>query len=156
MVFERAKPEDINQLVELRMGYLWDDFGALSREDEARIRRDLPGYFERHLNSDLIAFVAREGETLVACVLLRLVEKPMSPAFLSGMTGAVLNVYTRPECRGQGCASRLMRMLMEEAAERHLDVVELHATDMGYGLYKRLGFEERPSKYRAMNWHPGK
>lgn len=154
MVFEKATAADKEQLIELRIGYLREDFGELSPDDEARIRGGLPGYFERHLNNDLIAFVAREGESLAGCVLLRLVEKPMSPAFLSGMTGAVLNVFTRSAFRGRGCATRLMTMLMAEAAARRLDVVELNATDMGYGLYKNLGFEERQSRYRAMRWRP--
>ena len=56
----------------MRLAYLAEDHGALDPADEARIRRDLPGYYRRHLNGDLTAFVAREGDELVGCALLLL------------------------------------------------------------------------------------
>ena len=80
MTLEKAVASDIDQLVGLRLAYLAEDKGGLNREDEARIRRDLPAYFAEHLNDDLLAFVARQGAVIVACALLLLVDKPMSPA----------------------------------------------------------------------------
>ena len=136
----------------MRLAYLAEDHGTLDPADEARIRRDLPGYYRRHLNGDLTAFVAREGDELVGCALLLAVEKPMSPAFINGRTGTVLNVYTRPEYRDRGYARRLMEMLMEEAAAQDMSAVELKATDMGHGLYKALGFEDDRSGYHPMKW----
>ena len=155
MVFEKADASRIGQLVDLRLAYLAEDGGALTPEDAARIRRDLPGYFRNHLNRGLIGFVAREGETLAACALLLIVEKPMSPAFINGRTGTVLNVYTRPEYRRRGYARRLMEMLMAEAKARELCVVELKATEMGAALYRSMGFADDASAYRRMAWRCG-
>ncbi|MBQ8108606.1 MAG: GNAT family N-acetyltransferase [Clostridia bacterium] len=152
MCFESAGMADIDRLVELRLAYLREDLGALSAGDEARIRSRLPDYFRRHLGCDLTALAARDGAAIVACAWLLAVEKPMSPAFINGKTGMVLNVYTRPEYRGRGYARRLMEMLMKEAASQGLCVVELKATRMGYGLYKSLGFEDAGTDYRGMIW----
>ena len=66
----------------------------------------------------------------------------------------MLNVYTKPEHRRMGHARRLMELLMEDAGKMGLSVVELKATEAGYGMYAALGFEESGSKYRAMRWAP--
>lgn len=151
MIFEKAAASDIAELVALRLAYLAED-GGLCEADAARIRRDLPDYFTRHLDGDVIAFVARDAEGIAACALMLLVEKPMSPAFINGRTAVALNVYTRPERRGRGYARRLMEMMMEEAARREVCRVELKATPMGYDLYRSMGFADDTSKYRRMTW----
>ena len=153
--FERARAGDIDELAALRLAYLSED-GGVGPEDAARMRRELPGYFERHLNRDLTAFVARKDGEIVACALLLQVEMPMSPAFINGRTGTVLNVYTKPEHRGRGCARRLMEMLLEEAKALGLSRVELKATPMGEPLYRALGFQDAGAAHRWMQWRPSR
>jgi ribosomal protein S18 acetylase RimI-like enzyme len=74
----------------------------------------------------------------------------MSPAFMSGKTGIVLNVYTRPESRRQGHARKLMEAMLADAKAMDLAVIELKATDDGYPLYRSLGFEDDSTTHRAM------
>lgn len=152
MGVERANAVDTDELVELRIAYLAEDNGALDEGDEAAIRAGLPAYYEAHLGHDLYAYVAREGGQIASCAFLIVVEKPMSPAFLSGRTGIVLNVYTRPEYRRRGYASQVMEALLADAAELGLSVVELKATDDGYPLYLSVGFSDDESKYHRMKW----
>ena len=96
--------------------------------------------------------VAKENDEIVSCAFLLIVEKPMSPAFLTGKTGTVLNVYTKLEHRKKGYARQLMNALLSEAKERDLSVVELKATEDGYHLYKSVGFEDVVSKYYTMRF----
>ena len=153
MRFERADAADIEALTALRLAYLAEDRG-LTDAEAAALRERLPGYFARHLDRDLRGYIAREGGEAAACVLLLVVEKPMSPAFPNGMTGTVLNVYTRPDFRRGGCAKRLMALLMADATAMGLSVVELKATACGHPLYRSLGFQDSGSEYRAMRWTP--
>ena len=95
MDVEKANATDIDELVELRIAYLTEDNGALDRVVEESIRTDLPGYYASHLGKDLHAYAIREGGRIASCAFLIVVEKPMSPAFMSGKTGIVLNVYAR-------------------------------------------------------------
>lgn len=152
MDVERASVADTDELVELRVAYLTEDNGALDEGDEAAIRAGLPGYYEAHLSRDLHAYVVRDGGRIVSCAFLIVVEKPMSPAFMSGRTGIVLNVYTRPDCRRRGYARRVMEALLTDARELGLSVVELQATDDGYPLYLSVGFADDTSKYHRMKW----
>ena len=147
----QATVADIDELIELRLAYLTDDFGELDGEQVLQLREVLPGYFQWHLQRDLLAFVARDDEgCMVSCAWLLLVEKPPSPRFPNGRTGVLFNVYTRPAWRRRGLARQVMGALIEESYQRQLDVIELHATDDGYPLYRSLGFADDSNTHKAM------
>lgn len=152
MEAKKARLEDIEILVELRLAYLTEDHGGLSGQEAGAIRRQLPGYFEAHLGKDLFCYLLRDGENVAACAFLLVTEKPMSPAFINGKTGTVLNVYTRPAFRRRGYGKAVMQALMADARAKELCVVELKATDAGYPLYQALGFADDGGKYRPMHW----
>ena len=97
MVFEKATIKDIDMLTKLRITYLQEDLGEITDTDLELIKSSLPSYYEKHLNNDLLVYVARDEDDIVSCAFLLIVEKPMSPSFITGKTGTVLNVYTMPE-----------------------------------------------------------
>ena len=151
MKFEKATTKDIEQLTELRVAYIQEDLGNVDEEDLEAMRRALPEYYSKHLNNDLHVYTARNDDRgIVACAFLLIVEKPASPAFITGKTGTVLNVYTKPKCRHKGYAKRLMEMMLEDAAKEKVSVIELKSTDEGYRLYQSVGFEDVVSKYHVM------
>ncbi len=152
MTVEKAGTEDVEALVKMRLNYLIEENGSLDAQDLATIRRELPGYFQVHLDKDLFVYVIRDGQTIVSCAFLLIVEKPMSPAFINGRTGIVLNVYTCPAYRRRGCARRIMEALLSEAKRMEISVIELKATANGYPLYRSVGFLEDISRYRIMKW----
>ena len=146
---ECASLADVPELIDLRLSYLTDDIGDLTEEQRQTLPRDLEPYLRFHMGRDLMVFVAREGG-IACCAWLLLVDKPPSPRFPRGRTGVLFNVYTRPEHRRKGLARAVMRKLLDDARARELDVVELHATEDGYPLYRSLGFEDDSSTHRAM------
>ena len=148
MKFEKATIKDINMLTDLRLAYLQEDLGVIT--DKQLIQESLPGYYEKHLNKDLMVYVARDDEDIIACAFLLIVEKPMSPSFITGKTGTVLNVYTKPEYRNKGYAKKLMTMMLEDATAQDVSVIELKSTEDGYLLYKSVGFEDVVVKYHNM------
>lgn len=151
-VYGQASLSDTPELVRLRIGYLTADFGELDPQQETDLWRELPAYFELHLDYDLLAFVARDEETnaIVCCAWLLLVTKPPSPRFPHGQTGTLFNVYTVPEHRRRGLARQVMLRLLDAARDLNLDVVELHATEDGYPLYRSLGFQDDSSTHVPM------
>lgn len=148
MIFEKATIKDINGLTDLRLAYLQEDLGVITNKE--LIQESLPGYYEKHLNKDLMVYVARDEEDIVSCAFLLIVEKPMSPSFITGKTGTALNVYTKPEYRNKGYAKKLMTMMLEDATAQDVSVIELKSTEDGYLLYKSVGFEDVVVKYHNM------
>ena len=49
-------------------------------------------------------------------------------------------MFTKPEYRGKGIATRLFEMTVAEAQKRGCGKVVLHATDMGRPIYEKFGF----------------
>ena len=150
MTFEKATIKDIDVLTNLRLAYLQEDLGNISNEDSTTIQTALPAYYTKHLNRDLMVYVARNQEDIVSCAFLLIVEKPMSPSFITGKTGTVLNVYTKPEHRHKGYAKQLMTMMLEDAAQLGVSIIDLKATKDGYPLYKSVGFEDVITEYHNM------
>lgn len=150
MIYEKATTKDISELTDLRIAYLQEDLGVITENDLQKLQTSLPGYYEKHLNKDLLVYVAREEDAIVSCAFLLIVEKPMSPAFITGKTGVVLNVYTKPEHRRKGHARKLITMMLEDAKACAVSVIELKATEDGYPLYKSIGFEDAGTQYHNM------
>lgn len=150
MVFDKATIKDIDVLTDLRVAYLNEDLGVISDENLELMKSTLPSYYTKHLNKDLMVYVARDGEDIVSCAFLLIVEKPMSPSFITGKTGTVLNVYTKPDYRKKGYAKKLITTMLEDAKAEGVSIIELKATEDGYSLYKSVGFEDVVAKYHNM------
>lgn len=147
----QATVADISALEQLRMDYLKEDFGELMDEQKQMLLAEIDPYLRWHLGTGLMVFVARDDEAgIVSCAWLLLIEKPPSPRFPHGRTGTLFNVYTVPEFRRRGLASKVMDALIEDARIRHLDLLELNATEDGYPFYRSLGFRNAHEKHRAM------
>ena len=77
---------------------------------------------------------------MIACGGLVFLQKPPSPGNHSGREAYIMNMYTAPEWRGRGLATRLFDALMGDAREAGAQLVRLHATEDGRALYERSGF----------------
>lgn len=150
LTYEKATTQDINTLSDLRIAYLQEDLGTLNDTDLSLMQTSLPSYYKKHLNQDLMVYVAKENDDIISCAFLLIIEKPMSPAFITGKTGTVLNVYTKPNYRRKGIAKQLLTMLLADSKALDISVVELKATEDGYSLYKSIGFEDVVAKYHNM------
>jgi GNAT superfamily N-acetyltransferase len=53
----------------------------------------------------------------------------------------ILSMYTAPEWRGKGIASRIVRELVADCRKQGYPTVVLHASEHGRSVYARLGFE---------------
>ena len=152
MNVEKAGINDIDALVKMRLDYLHEDNGSLTDCDIAVIRKNLPDYYREHMDKDLFVYVIREKQAIVACAFLLTIAKPMSPSFINGKTGIVLNVFTCQPYRRRGYAKQILEMLLEEAKRLELSVVELKSTEDGYLLYRSVGFVDGGSRYHMMKW----
>ncbi len=150
--FFRATKEDIDELVSLRIAYMIEEFGGITEEQRAGMEKQLPDYFERKLGTELIAFVASDGEKLIACALLHIIEMPGNAMLTSGLYGEVIGVYTKDDYRKQGICTHLMLDLVAYGKERGLGRIDLGASKSGYPVYQKIGFVEKEARFRAMSY----
>jgi ribosomal protein S18 acetylase RimI-like enzyme len=153
MIMRKADISDIDELIKIRLAYLEDDYNGLTTIQSETVRKQLPGYFRDHIGIDFIAYIAEEEREVLSSVFLLIVEKPANPHFLTGKTGTILNVYTKPEYRRQGLAGLLLAQAIQDSKEMELSYLELSASKAGYPLYKKLGFVESVSDYVPMKYN---
>jgi len=107
-------------------GFGWPDYGAADLAD------NLDHFLQNGLQRRFVAFVGIVGGEPAASSLI----------FFGVDAAGVYFVSTVPELRRHGLGSAVTAMALIEACRRGYDVAVLHATKMGYPVYRRLGFEE--------------
>jgi ribosomal protein S18 acetylase RimI-like enzyme len=137
----RATLDDIDDLVRLRLALL-REMGALVDADDAPLAEAIRSYLAADLPAGrFIVWVGTsEDGAVIACGGLVFLQKPPSPSNHSGREAYIMNMYTAPEWRGRGLATRLFDALMGDAREASVRLVRLHATEDGRALYERVGF----------------
>ena len=145
-----AIKEDVNELIRMRIAYMMDDYGSVTDQERKGMETHLPDYFSRKLGTELIAFVAKDGERIVSVAYLHIIEMPANSVLLNGLYGEVLSVYTEPDYRGKGICTKLMKNLVEYGKKIGLGRIELLATDEGYPIYAKVGFKDKEHRYRDM------
>ena len=149
MKVRKTVKEDIDLLIKIRMEYLFAEKGVSSSEEVQDIKMKLEEYFNKHLNKEFIAIVAENENEVLATAFMSIVERPPLIAFSSYLVGTVYNVFTYPQYRGEGIATKVMTELLSEAKLLGVAAVDLMATEKGKSLYKNLGFQV--SNYTSMN-----
>lgn len=151
MVVRLATVEDMEYLVRARFDYFaaeqWDMDEATRQSIEAQLRQ----YYAAHLGVDFFAAFVEEDNYIVSVAALCISEKPANLVVPTGKTGTIMNVLTYPAYRRRGHAARTVSLLVEEGKRHGLSHIELMASEMGRGVYARLGFQEKePSPYTDM------
>lgn len=96
--------------------------------------------WERGPTAELFATLPRAGHVYLA----RIDSKPAAcvAALDAGGDCGIWNVATRPEARGRGLATGLMRQALVDARDRGLKTTSLQGTAMGRPVYRHLGYRE--------------
>ena len=85
--------------------------------------------------------VGYEDELPVACIALKKTND---------LTSEAKRLFIKPECRGKGYARIMLNVMLDRAGELGFSEVTFttkpSVMEIGYGLYKRMGFEEVSEK----------
>jgi len=108
-------------------GFGWPSYGARDVADNLEYLLTAKGSHRR-----FVAYVGVVEEAPVASSLV---------FFGAGVAG-IYHVSADPDHRGRGLGSTITSAPLVEARSRGYRVAILHATEMGYPVYRRLGFED--------------
>lgn len=144
-----ALPEDVELLTEMRLEMRRERETVPLSMPETEFRRLTRESFTRLLNNGtLVSFLAFAGPEAAACSGMLLQESLPSYRNPSGKTGFILNMYTRPDWRGNHLAVRLLDALRDHARNLGCARLELSASPMGRGVYLKYGFSEISGQMR--------
>lgn len=135
---------DLPVLVEFRAS-MFRDMGWM---DEERLTRLGPLYAEyvreAAARSEFFSWIAQEDGLAVGGASLLWERVPPTVRNLSGRQAYILGVYVRPEYRHRGIAHRLIEHAVAYAREEGAEVISLHFSPAGQGLYEKFGFSVSP------------
>jgi GNAT superfamily N-acetyltransferase len=140
--YRKAGIEDLDDLVEFRIRFL-NDYKDHPRDGETEIlRKNIKDYLEKEIPREkFVAFIAEtDGEVVASSGMEVRDVAPRYGALLKGRMGYIMNMYTLPDLRNRGIATRLLHMLIEEAKRLDVGLVHLHASKDGSGIYEEAGF----------------
>ncbi len=145
LTFRKANVRDAEILSDYRIVFLNEVYGIDSHPDEEQLQIELVEYFTESLRQEsVVAWLAEYDSKVVSTSSLVIWDAPLSYSGLGskGKRGYILNMFTLDGFRKKGIASVLLEKLLSEAKDLALELVTLHATDDGIGVYKKIGFEE--------------
>jgi len=141
MTYRKAILADAPALAHMRALFLADAGDLATQAQQAEIELILLDYFTSALADDsFAAWIACDGERIVATSGLTFSLVPPSYSNQSGKVAYIMNMFTLREYRRKGIAMKLFERIVEEAKLRGYSKITLHATDMGRPLYEKFGF----------------
>ncbi len=140
--YRKADSDDIDILTQMRVLMICDGTN-LTEEYKERLRNNTKQYMMSGFkDKSVAAWVAELNGEIIAMSVLTLYVLPPNDWCPDGKTAYIGNLYTLPDFRRQGIATKLFSLTVEEAKRIGCERIQLHATDMGRPIYEKYGFED--------------
>ncbi len=139
--FRKATIDDLDILTKTRIEVLRAANGLDDNIDMSRVERESRVYYENALTNDLhTAYLVFDGDDFIGAGGISYYT--VMPTFHNptGRKAYIMNMYTKPDHRRMGIATKTLDLLIQDAKKRGITSISLEATDMGRKLYERYGF----------------
>ena len=138
----KARLDDLESLVYQRRR-MWEDIDSFDKSDLDRGDREYRAWARARLrNGTLQGWLAEDSEGRVVgggCIWLQPFQP--HPGVKKRRQPYLMSMFTEPPYRGKGVASGIVEAAVEWSRANGYPNVRLHASEMGRGVYERLGFE---------------
>ena len=139
--FRKATIDDLDILTKTRIEVLRAANCLDDNIDMSRVERESRVYYENALTNDLhTAYLVFDGDDFIGAGGISYYT--VMPTFHNptGRKAYIMNMYTKPDHRRMGIATKTLDLLIQDAKKRGIKSISLEATDMGRKLYERYGF----------------
>jgi len=137
-----ATLEDLETLVQHRRA-MWESMGVMDQKELAKADRNYRRWARERLKDRTLrgwVVTSRDGTPVGSgCLWLQPVQP--RPGRVKVLQPYLLSMYTVPAYRGKGLASKIVREATKWTGRNGYASLRLHASEMGRGVYKKLGFE---------------
>lgn len=137
-----ATKDDIQQIVELRIKFIKEIRIDAPTDKMDEYREVMSNYLKKEMSSgNFIAWLAVANNEIIATSGLITIQRQPQLWNMTGQEVYIMNMYTKPEWRRKGIGTAILEKLIEEARNRCIEAIKLHATPMGKTLYEKRGFK---------------
>ncbi|QHQ60736.1 GNAT family N-acetyltransferase [Anaerocolumna sedimenticola] len=140
--YRKATLEDADLIAKIRADFL-GEVNHLTQEDKQDMCKANQDYLKKALaDGSFAAWLAVLDEEVVGTSGITFYHVPPNMKCPNGKAAYISNMFSYPQYRKQGIATKLFSLIVEEAKIQGHNKVLLNATDMGKPLYERYGFKE--------------
>lgn len=140
-ITRQAKLSDLQTLVRHRR-LMWENMGEKDVRELNKADNAYRAWARARIrNKTMRGWIIENSGGIIAgsgCLWLQPVQP--RPGRSKGLQPYLLSMYTMPQYRGKGLASRIVREAVNWTKRNKYDALKLHASEMGRGVYGRLGF----------------
>jgi GNAT superfamily N-acetyltransferase len=140
MIYRLAHEKDFVQLAQMR----WD-FRQESGEEIAVIRVEefiqTCLEFLRQQSGNYSYWVAESNSQIVSHIFVQRIALVPRPCRINDSFAYLTNSYTKPEFRGKGVGTELLKTVIEWAKVEDFELLLVYPSDEAISFYHRLGFE---------------
>lgn len=142
ITYRKALVEDAQALAKIRMEFLRLHY-LYVEEKRTEIETACKDFFKTAIgNNSFAAWIALDGENIVATSGVSFYVLPPSFRCVDGKTAYITNVFTLPQYRNLGIATELLKKVVAEAKGMGYNKVTLHSTAIARPIYEKYGFTE--------------
>lgn len=139
----KSNTEDCSELTKLRIEMRKEREAEISDENQRIFRDNTFNFFKENIsNGTFVAYLAIENNEVIATSGLCFYSVPPTYSNINGKVAYIMNMYTKPQFRRRGIATRLLDYLVNEAKAKNCTKITLNASDMGKPIYLKYGFKD--------------
>lgn len=137
MKFQKATIKDIPELCRIRKQQLIDEGIDPCIDIDQELTRFFTDAFNNH---NIVEYLAIHDNQIIATGAVCFYDYPPTYTNQTGRIAYVTNMYTHPDYRKQGIATKILTLLLEEVKVRHIEIMRLGASSLGKSVYEKFGF----------------
>ena len=137
IIYKKLTENELDTFIQMRINQLREE-GATEDID---LVPNLKDYYKRHMSDGtFVSWLAMDGDEIIGTSGMSFVEKPPYFGCPSGRIGLLSSMFTNPNYRRKGIATKMLDLLVRDAKEHGITAISLEATAMGRPLYEKYGF----------------
>lgn len=153
MIIREAHSGDIPLLAQHHRIMFEEIWASAGRRLQPEVGDELEGAYAAKLADELPGgrcrvWVMEQGGEIVASGAISILNMVPTPNDLSLRVAYLHSMYTAPEYRKAGCASRIIQETIAYCREHGINRIFLNASAAGRPVYQTLGFQTSPETMR--------
>ncbi len=141
LIYKKADVSDIDVLTQTRIHVLRTVNALDETTDMSVVEEKSYAYYKESFQADShVAYLVFDGDVIAGTGGISFYEVMPTYHNPTGKKAYIMNMYTHPDYRRNGIATKMLDLLVGEATKRGISFISLEATDMGKALYIKYGF----------------
>jgi GNAT superfamily N-acetyltransferase len=141
--YRTADLKDLAALAEMRWHFKMEDDNESERMNKQRFIKVCTRFLKDGLKKrQWCIWIAEVEHEIVSHIFIRRISKVPKPNRVADEFGYITNVYTKPEYRGRGIGTKLLKQVIAWAREEDFEFLLVWLAEESEDWYWRHGFEK--------------